>query len=212
MTVSLENMLSNLESKGFRGSIASIRRLEDLRREIESRRRKTGFDPGLERDYLSAFAFSPPARLPNARSLLAVAAPVPQVEITFHRNGKPVRLRVPPTYLHDSDAAVERAIHEVLSPSGYSLAKANVPEKLLAVRSGLAEYGKNNVAYVLGMGSFHRLTAFFSDFPCETEWFLAGRAAGDDLPAATRKKLEELYMMEYKNILDRNLGVLMNRD
>ena len=46
-----------------------------------------------------------------------------------------------------------------------------MPEKLLAVRSGLARYGKNNITYVPGMGSLHRLAVFVSDLPCvEDNW------------------------------------------
>lgn len=39
------------------------------------------------------------------------------------------------------------------------------------MRSGLAEYGKNNITYVAGLGSFHRLAAFCSDLaPERDEW------------------------------------------
>jgi len=56
-----------------------------------------------------------------------------------------------------------------LAQDGYRVAEARLPVKLLAVRSGLASYGKNNIAYVSGFGSFHRLTAFYSDFPLEED-------------------------------------------
>jgi epoxyqueuosine reductase len=39
--------------------------------------------------------------------------------------------------------------------------------KLLAVCSGMATYGKNNIAYVEGLGSFVRLKAFLSDMPAD---------------------------------------------
>jgi epoxyqueuosine reductase len=39
------------------------------------------------------------------------------------------------------------------------------------VRSGLAAYGKNNVTYVPGMGSFHGLVAAYTDLPvAEDDW------------------------------------------
>jgi epoxyqueuosine reductase len=45
--------------------------------------------------------------------------------------------------------------------------------KLLAVRSGLAEYGRNNIGYIPGRGSFFRLMAFFTDLQCsEYTWRL----------------------------------------
>jgi len=51
------------------------------------------------------------------------------------------------------------------------LQKAIVPWKLLAARSGLAQYGKNNITYIAGLGSFYRLVAFVSDLPClEDSW------------------------------------------
>ena len=37
------------------------------------------------------------------------------------------------------------------------------------MRSGLAEYGRNNITYVPGMGSFHRLTTLYSDFPADED-------------------------------------------
>jgi epoxyqueuosine reductase len=37
------------------------------------------------------------------------------------------------------------------------------------VHSGLGAYGKNNICYVDGMGSFHRPVAFYSDFPCQED-------------------------------------------
>jgi len=46
-----------------------------------------------------------------------------------------------------------------------------LPEKLLAVRSGLGFYGRNNLCYVEGMGSFHQPAAFYTELPCnESTW------------------------------------------
>jgi epoxyqueuosine reductase len=33
----------------------------------------------------------------------------------------------------------------------------------------LAKYGRNNISYVPGMGSFLRLIAFYTDYPCEED-------------------------------------------
>ena len=41
-----------------------------------------------------------------------------------------------------------------------------LPQKRFAVRSGLAEYGKNNICFVDGMGSLLTLFCFISDMPC----------------------------------------------
>lgn len=45
-----------------------------------------------------------------------------------------------------------------------------LPHKRLAVRSGLAEYGRNNICYVDGMGSLIKLFVFISDKPCNEDY------------------------------------------
>lgn len=45
-----------------------------------------------------------------------------------------------------------------------------LPQKRLAVRSGMAEYGRNNICYVDDMGSLVTLFAFISDMPCDREY------------------------------------------
>jgi len=51
------------------------------------------------------------------------------------------------------------------------VAPAVLPEKLLVVRSGLGAYGRNNISYVPGLGSFHQPIALYSGVPCpEDHW------------------------------------------
>lgn len=45
-----------------------------------------------------------------------------------------------------------------------------LPQKRLAVRSGLAEYGINNICFVEGMGSLITIFVFISDMPCDNEY------------------------------------------
>ena len=78
---------------------------------------------------------------------------------------------IPSTYNHDVDSELMGIVSAFLKPYDLRVCEALLPEKLLAVRSGLACYGRNNVAYVDGLGSYVRLRAFFSDLPCpEDSW------------------------------------------
>ena len=54
-------------------------------------------------------------------------------------------------------------LEKALAPEGFSVARVPVPVKLLAVRTGLAEYGRNNIAYTQTLGSFVRLDTFATD-------------------------------------------------
>jgi len=166
-------LLDQLQEHGYAGRIVPIHHLRDLEEEIQARYEQGLVDPELYQIYLTGFAFHPPESLPDARSLIVVAVPQPQCRITFTWRGEPVPTIVPPTYLHgrETNAQAGDTLARLLEPAGYRTVKASLPVKLLAVRSGLAAYGKNNITYVPGLGSFHRLAAFYSDLPCtEDPW------------------------------------------
>jgi len=152
-------------------SIVSTRHLTELQQEIEGRRNKGEFDEEFSREYLPRFKFALPPELADAQSLIVVAMPRPPTQATFIWKGKSHSFILPPTYTayDEKRIYIERAVAEDVGKAGYKIATAMLPLKLLAVRSGLAEYGRNNIAYVSGMGSFMRLTAVYSDKPCEKD-------------------------------------------
>jgi epoxyqueuosine reductase len=166
-------LLAELAKAGYSGRIVSSRRARNLKEAIEGQQRAGLLDQELCDQYLGEFDFSPPEGLPEVRSLIIAAIPQPQIRFVFNLDGRRVPVIVPPTYLRPAEAEskLKQIATAVLGPKGYSAVAANLPKKLLAVRSGLARYGKNNIAYVPGMGSFHRLTALYSDLPCdEDDW------------------------------------------
>jgi epoxyqueuosine reductase len=151
--------------------VVSMRHLADLQHEIESRRKQGQVDSELAQQYMSRFKFTPPEELKNAESIIAVAMPRPPTRAIFNWNGKNQAFTLPPTYTayDETRIHVESLIAQAVGREGYKVATPNLPLKLLAVRSGLADYGRNNIAYVSCMGSFMRLTAVYSDMPCESE-------------------------------------------
>ncbi|MDY6877098.1 MAG: 4Fe-4S double cluster binding domain-containing protein [Chloroflexota bacterium] len=138
---------------------------------IETHYRQGLLDKTFYEKRLAGFTFNLPENLPEARSLIVVAVGDPQVRFTCTWNERRIPLIVPPTFLHwrEADKQVEDTLAEVLSSEGYRVARAALPKKLLAVHSGLAAYGRNNITYVAGMGSFHRLAAFYSNLSCEQD-------------------------------------------
>ena len=160
-----------LEKQGFRGKVLSIAHVGELQQEIDTLHRKGLLDKELYDAYLASFDFQCQQKLANARSLIIVSVPQPQVRVTFDRKDRSYPVIIPPTYSYSSDQQVADDLKTCFEPEGYKLHKIRLPEKLLAVRSGLARYWKNNITYVEGMGSFHRLVVFISDAPCpEDSW------------------------------------------
>lgn len=165
----IKKLLFQLEEQRYKARVVSLKHISALRREINTWRRKKAICEELDRDYLQEFDFNPPRNLFEARSIIIVAFPQPVVRVFFMVDGKSIPMIIPPTYCHSSDEKVENLLSRILKPEGFHVAKAIIPLKSLAMHSGLAEYGKNNITYVQGMGSFFRLTAFFSDLPIQED-------------------------------------------
>jgi epoxyqueuosine reductase len=168
-----EELLFHLAEHGYQGRIVSIRHLRELREEITKRFDQGLFDEEFYRLRLTIFDFKAPEALPQAKSIIVVAGPRPQAQATFTYEGKRTALIIPPTYVaYDRTRnRIAEPLTETLKKRGYSAARTALPLKLLAVRSGLSEYGRNNITYVSGMGSFFQLVAVYSDMPClEDAW------------------------------------------
>jgi epoxyqueuosine reductase len=166
-----ELICARLEEKGYRGTVLPIEHVAQLKHEIEERLRQREIDAALYERYVTYFKFDVTTNLPGTCSIIVTAAPQPQRKVTFHFNGQTYSAIIPPTYYADTDDQIRDILENILNANGYQLHRAALPLKLLAVRSGMAEYGKNNIAYVEGLGSFVRLTAFLSDMPSDgTDW------------------------------------------
>ena len=166
-----KTLYAQIEKQGYEGKIVSIEHVSELQEEIEEKYRQGLLSEETYREVLFWIDFRIPEISPRAKSLIIVAAPQSQVRATFHWNGNPLHCIIPPNYNHSTDVQVRQLLEPLLKPMGYQLIKADLPLKLLAVRSGLAQYGRNNISYVPRMGSFYRLVAFYSDLPCwEDNW------------------------------------------
>ena len=164
-------LLDRIEERGWKGRFVPIRHIADLQEAIRGRYERGLLDEAFYREQLGFFSFDPPADLPGARSIVIVAVPTPQMRIVFHWRRASAPVVVPPTYVSYTPRTetVQAVLGAWLREDGYRLAAPRLPLKTLAVRSGLAEYGRNNICYVPGMGSFLQLVAGFSDLPCEDD-------------------------------------------
>lgn len=166
----VEQFHKGLETKGCKGQILSAKHIIDVKREVQGHRKKKLLDPNFYEEYKIFFESELNVDF-KVNCLFIIALPDPPTKVTFHWNTKELVLIVPPTYLHGLEITnqFKSFLNNILSPAGYTAAHARLPVKSLAVHSGLAYYGKNNITYVEGMGSFHRLSVFYSDFPYDQE-------------------------------------------
>ena len=167
----VKDFYAKLDAIGYKGKIVSAKHLPELRHDVIKYRQQKQIDLEFYEEYKSLFEFKPEVEFPQINSLFIISVPVPQYEAIFHWKRKMISLLIPPTYLYGRkiiDQMLE-LVNGLLESSGYKASYAYLPQKTLAVRSGLAEYGRNNISYVQGMGSFHRLTTLYSDFPFEQD-------------------------------------------
>jgi epoxyqueuosine reductase len=147
----------------------SIDHLQDLKTEINSWQHDGLITKAFLKQNYGHFIFTPPKSLPHARSIIIVCIPQKLTYVDFFQNGKHYQTIIPPTYIYsEKRARCKDLFSKILGQNGYFVENAILPFKLLAVRSGLAKYGKNNIIYVDGLGSFIRLEAFYTDYEFTT--------------------------------------------
>jgi epoxyqueuosine reductase len=167
-----EEKLSNrMKNQNWKYRIIPISHINDLRKAITGLLENGLINKDLFEDQLSFFSFYPPKDLPNAQSIIVIAIPTPQMRIFFYYRGKRLPVIIPPTYVsYTARTEYAQAIFsERLKQEGYILTSSQLPLKTLAVCSGLAKYGRNNICYIEGWGSFFQLVGAFSDMPYEND-------------------------------------------
>lgn len=147
---------------GNKLKLIPVERLTDLQEELikfKSSVELNGFQQWIVNDL---YQF----RLPDTgfpiRSVLIVALPhPPYARVDFVRQGNTYHFL---SLVMPDFGQTETYLSRVLEQEGYHLINAdNLPLKRLAVKSGLAVYGRNNICYVDGMGSNLSFAAYFTD-------------------------------------------------
>jgi epoxyqueuosine reductase len=126
------------------------------------------------RDDIANLSFSIPADFGNARSVIVAAVFAKTMNATFRLDGRSYQISVPPQYYVDqlNGQTLQKTLLKdvVKDPTRRILdVSERVPLKILAARSGLGRYGRNNLIFVDGMGSYNLLYAFLTDqaFPTD---------------------------------------------
>lgn len=103
--------------------------------------------------------------IPEDGSVIIAAVPQRIVKVRFFYQGHNIDAVVPPTYDRRIDEQVISLIAPILEGAGHGIVPIELPKKYLASRAGLGKYGRNNILYLAGLGSFARLVSFHTDLP-----------------------------------------------
>jgi len=167
MTTNWDGVTAALAEHGWQARVVAADHLDELRARL-TRTLASGALPEPAASHIAQeVAFALPEGMEAARAVVigAVARPLTQATLTL--GGSEHTVPVPPHYagyytVPDQLTAVVAA---ALAPSGHRAVRFEPPLKTLAACSGLARYGRNNIAYVPGLGSYLLLAACATDAP-----------------------------------------------
>lgn len=161
--------------------------LDQVRDELADHHEAKELAEGFFQRCLTRFRYLADSPLPEVKTVGVVAVPRPAHLLRFSVNGRPVDAVLPPTYLdYDKTSRdVLAAINDSTSSEKLRFAPLHAPLKALATRMGLACYGRNNITYVAGMGSYHQLVGFASDLELDPRHWPDEQAPAIVLPCDT---------------------------
>ncbi len=153
----------------------SVDHLNELQAYIDKLKREDKLSHNqVFQDYLSDLKFAVPQDFPNAKSIVVLAVSSKVMLVDFHLNGTTQEVMVPPGYYStglNKEILQSIVLKEIIKKPECRIERATgIHLKLLAARSGLGKYGRNNLVYVDGMGSLLRLFAYFTDYQLQDDW------------------------------------------
>jgi epoxyqueuosine reductase len=171
--MSLESHISTPGSEpsgiAFDYRLVSVDRLRELEEHMNALAREGKLSESeIFRGHLRELEYGAPPSFPDARSVIILATFTRLMFVRFHLRGETYDVMMPPQYYSTGMSAEDlknAVLTKVVGEPGHTVERAHAVQlKSLAVKSGLARYGRNNICYVDGMGSLSTLHAYFTDY------------------------------------------------
>jgi len=161
-------LLSEVERHGYKGAFVSLDHLASMKADIDKPLNEGKIPPKIA-DYYLQYDFSIPE---DYQSLFVVSCKIPNSKVLVDTSHGIKDMILPTVYYPTSEAATfDSDMEHLFSTHSVRYKKVHLPLKLLACRSGLSYYGRNNISYVEDFGSYHKLTAYFIDLKIDpTPW------------------------------------------
>jgi epoxyqueuosine reductase len=148
--------------RGYRIAWGPSSVVEDVRREIAGRLSGSQIDDRFFEHELRAILGGESDNL--GQTVVVVAKPRPAHLVHFDLDGKSFDALLPPTYFRYR--ALFEEIRLDLAENGLPGARTEMltaPLKAVAAHLGLISYGRNNITYVPGLGSYFQLCGYMTD-------------------------------------------------
>ncbi len=153
-------------SRGMASRVVGLGALELVRSRLERLAAEGALEAGFVSKSLGGFRYLKGRRVETPRTLVLLALPRPAHLVTFRLGERDIELVLPPTYVQYTPSfdLVRGWFRDDLGldPSQADLVSA--PLKSLAAAAGLILYGRNNLGYVPGLGSFVQLVGLAASF------------------------------------------------
>jgi epoxyqueuosine reductase len=153
------------KKRGYRYAVGNVGVLEEVRTTLKRRRDAGEIEANFFRDNLEVLSYLEGCPLQNPRSIVIVAIPLPAYVLRFSVGGREVDTLLPPTYVRYRKIfeEVRDDLRQAVSGYGCRLELLNAPLKAIGNRLGLLSYGRNNVGYIDGVGSYFQLVGLVTD-------------------------------------------------
>jgi epoxyqueuosine reductase len=153
------------QERGYTYAAGSASLVVEVSDVLEKRRHTGEIEANFYQNYLTSFTYLEGCPIKNPQSVIIIAVPAPAHILSFSHGDKKIETVLPPTYVRYRKRfeEVRDDLREAVSRLNCRLEILNAPLKALGNRLGLLSYGRNNVGYINGLGSYFQLVGLVSD-------------------------------------------------
>jgi epoxyqueuosine reductase len=156
-------MGQNVTASDFRMRIIPVEYLAKAKEEYLRFCGTLNLNPFEKKTYIDNCMLDLPELPFKPASIIVIIAKMSMKSAVFHLGDKTVT-----DLFRAREISVDDYLNGLYAEKGYHLVNARtLPQKMLAVCSGLAKYGRNNLVYEKDWGSFIQLETYISDVPPE---------------------------------------------
>ncbi len=164
----LEYIQEALAEQGHTAVMASLDILKKLQEDLRNLQNREELNDYQKRLIEERYDLELPEADFEIKSILVVGKKSTLTQLKFEFKGREIPVIMPPgsNDYFDGHDRIEHLLQPLLGGKGYKFkATPMLPNKLLAARSGLGKYGRNNIVYIDGLGSFCQVYPFYTDIP-----------------------------------------------